>query len=199
MSKSQQRWKVSLGAASYLFASGLQVSGYTNPYVALALFLIGTAFLAVALWDRIRAADRKRDKSSTAHTPIIEPQQNWHMYQAMDYIAHRFGLTNEQDVDKKYTNVVKLVTRQAIAGQIHVWGKRINSDGPELVSREIPAEEWRNREILVWAASLPSAKEPQTRSTIVSPEGAYQFTDLRVNVAEIKAINWHSENARLYT
>ena len=159
------------------------------------LIISGIGFLLLLY---LIAKDKRSDvPASTTIAPpsgaLIEPKPNLRIGEAMDYLADRLGLTSEQDIEKKYTHPARLLTLQAIAGKIHVWGKRISSDGPELVSREIPAEEWRNRELLIWA-SLPFTVRPQTRSIIDLPS-AYELTDLHVNATEIKAINWLWGNA----
>ena len=137
---------IELGLSFFLAECALQLSGYQNTGLAWAL-AIGAASCA-ALW--LRDWIKERSKAKRNHAPLIEP--NWRIGEAMDYVADRLG-TSEQDIDTRYRNPARLLTRQATAGKVHVWGKRISSHGPELDRREIPAEEWRNRELLIGRVS----------------------------------------------
>jgi len=51
--------------ASFLFASGLQVSGYQNPYVASFLFALGGILLIYAAWPKLKIRSW-RSKSVTS-------------------------------------------------------------------------------------------------------------------------------------
>ena len=117
---------------------------------------------------------------------------DWRICEAMDYIAAQFGNENEQDIDKKYLDPTRLLTAKARSGEIQIWGKRIlGQSQAEIASREISANEWNNRELLVWAC-VPTALKAQTRD--VGQDTAQQLTDLHVNEFQIKKIPWRKEN-----
>lgn len=115
----------------------------------LSACLISLGFLSLLVWLRQRLASNY-DKSIAAHAPPIELKPNRYICDAMEHIVVRFG-TSEPDSRKTYTNAKKLLIRQARAGKIHVWGRGISSGVPEDDIREIQAEEWQHRDLLLSA------------------------------------------------
>jgi len=129
----------------------------------------------------------RQDHSHPAATP------DWKIGQAMDYVAEQLGYGGEEDIDKKYQNPAMLLTSKAASGDVELWGKRMV--GPlkaESVRRKIEKEDWKNRELTVWA-SQPYVRKSQTTS-IGHGNDPQGLTDLYVNEAEIRSIEWQQES-----
>jgi hypothetical protein len=162
------------------------------------LFVVGLgAFAAMVIIFERLAAWRHR-KQSSAPQKIEEPEDpdhlterkqlvpDWRICEAMDYIAAQFGNENEENLNKKYLGPRRLLTEKARSGEIQVWGKRMVAyDQAELSRRQIPASDWNDREISIWAC------QPYTIQAQTDPVGQgnmQQLTDLRVRSSQIESV-----------
>jgi hypothetical protein len=110
--------KLSLaGAAAWLIALAVQVSGYTNPYLAVVLLLIGMACFVGAIWDW----SRQRGWLPILFRDVRIP------YVKIRILANARGWNlnddSSQSINRAY-DLEKAMRQAASDGDLFVWGRR---------------------------------------------------------------------------
>lgn len=146
-------------------------------------------------------------KEINVTTPAPAPEQkrfepDWSIGEAIAYVVAVLYPDSDPshiNYNAEYKLAPEELVKKIKSGDLLIWGKQVQrrvgtSDLTVNIDQEqLNLDDWKHRELLPLEASIPTAKNPQTRS-VGRSDDHIQFTDLYVNESQVKGVDWRGES-----